>query len=93
MSQDVFQAWQRIAHEDLCLNFLWDVAESSFRVHGHEEGAKKAVRRREREGYMPPSSRRTDAASVTLPTYLYILIQKEIAELGENKKKKDICCC
>lgn len=45
-----------------------------------------------REGYMPPPSRRTDAVSVTLPTYLNILIRKEVAELGENKKK-DICCC
>lgn len=43
MSQDVFQARQQIAHEDLCLNFLWDVTESLFRVRGQEEGAKKAV--------------------------------------------------
>lgn len=39
---------------------------------------------------MPPSSCRTDAASVTLPTYLYILIQKEISELGENKKERHL---
>lgn len=86
MAQDVFQARQRIAHEDLCLSFLWDVTESLFRIHGQEEGAKKAVGRRGSEGYMLPSSIRTDAAGVTLPTYLYILIQTKIAELGKNKK-------
>lgn len=89
VSQDVFQVWQRIAHEDLCLNFLWDVTESSFRVHGQEEGAKKDVGRRERGIHAAPQLQ--DRCCQCDPSYIFEYFNsKGSSRIGWKQKERHL---